>query len=202
MEGTLPSVSGQEIISETTEKSFRALVLLSATAIITKAYAVPLDEMVLLGARLPAAIFDVTLLATVGGLLYVYIIKWLGDLAAFRLWYKESSIWSNFGTKMKLDKTFIDGGVKLLIDLYEQEKGGKVSFEELEPNTQKEFQDFKANAALYAARLDAAGRKFSSLSCFGHFYVWVQYFVFPVGLAIFASYLLIKYGSFVPPARF
>lgn len=197
----MPKVSGQEIISESTEKSFRALVLVSATAALTKAYDVPLDEMTLLGAKLPQAIFDVVLLAAVCCLLYVYVIKWLGDLAAFRLWYSESSIWSTFGTNMKLDRTFINGGVELLVDLYEQENGGKVSLSEGSPETKKKYDDFKVNAELYGARLDAAGRKFALLSAFGHFYVWVQNFILPVGLAIFSIYLLLKYGSFLPPAR-
>lgn len=113
----MPRVSGQEIISESTEKTFRALILVSAAAILTKAYDVPLDEMVLLGATLPQSLFDVGLLLATTGLLYTYVVKWLGDLAAFRLWYSESSIWSMFGTNMKLDKTFIDGGVALLREL-------------------------------------------------------------------------------------
>src|SRR5688572_7734933 len=120
----MPSVSGREIISDTTEKSFRALVLISATTILTKVYAVPLDEMTLLGAKLPQSLFDAALLATVCGLLYAYLVKWTGDLAAFRLWFSESSIWSEFGTNMKIDKKFIAGGVALLASLYEQEKLG------------------------------------------------------------------------------
>ena len=60
----------------------------------------------------------------------------------------------------------------------------------------------KANVELYASRLGNTGTKFRCLSLFGHFYVWVQYFVFPLILSLLALYLLIKYGQFSPPTRF
>jgi hypothetical protein len=197
----MPKVSGQEIISVSTEKSFRALVLVAAATILTKAYAVPLDEMSLLGAKLPQSLFDVALLVAVLGLLYVYVVKWLGDLAAFRLWYSESSIWSQFGTNMKLDKNFISGGIQLLLDLHEQQRAGMPPVEKLPEEMKRRFEEFKTNVELYAVRLDAAGQKFATLSAFGHFYVWVQHFIFPVGLALFAVGLLLRYGSFLPPAH-
>ncbi|WP_156332710.1 MULTISPECIES: hypothetical protein [unclassified Chelatococcus] len=197
----MPGVSGREIISDTTEKSFRALVLISATTILTKAYAVPLDEMTLFGAKLPQALFDAALLAAVCGLLYVYVVKWAGDLAAFRLWFSDSSLWSEFGTHQKIDKSFIAGGVKLLLALHEQEKIGNLKLSNLPPDIKKEYDDFKLNVELYAVRLGAAGRKFSILTCFGRFYIWVQHFIFPVGLAGYAICLLIRFGDFSAPAR-
>ena len=197
----MPSVSGREIISDTTEKSFRALVLISATTILTKVYVVPLDEMTLLGAKLPQSLFDAALLATVCGLLYAYLVKWTGDLAAFRLWFSESSIWSEFGTNMKIDKKFIAGGVALLASLYEQEKLGKIDLNNLPLSAKEEYDNFKTNVELYAARLGAAGIKFSALTWFGRYYIWVQHFLFPVGLAGYAVILLIRFGDFSAPIR-
>lgn len=197
----MPRVSGQEIISESTEKTFRALILVSAAAILTKAYDVPLDEMVLLGATLPQSLFDVGLLLATTGLLYTYVVKWLGDLAAFRLWYSESSIWSMFGTNMKLDKTFIDGGVALLRDLHDQKRAGMAPLAQLPVDTAKKLEEFETNVELYGARLAAAGTKFALLSAFGHFYVWVQHFAFPVGMAVFAIYMLLRYGALTSPAQ-
>lgn len=197
----MPKISGREIISESTEKSFRALVLLSASAILTKAYSVPLDELNLLGANLPQSLIDVSLLVAVFFLLYTYVLKWIGDLSAFRLWYQESSIWTSYGTDMKLDKTFIDGGIQLLRDLHSERETGQTSYENLSTDAKKRFDEFEENVKLYAVRLDAAGKKFSMLSIFGHFFVWVQHFIFPVGLALLAIYLILKYGTFMPPIQ-
>jgi hypothetical protein len=93
--------------------------------------------MKLLSVDIPAAVFDVSLLTLTIYFLYVYAVKWLGDLTAFRSWYRETSIWSNFGTNMKLDKTFINGGVDLLKALSELEKKGGFpeTFDKLDAET-------------------------------------------------------------------
>lgn len=197
----MPKVSGQDIISSTTERSFRTLILVSSAAALTKAYDVPLDQLSILGAELPRSLLDVTLLVAVTSLLYAYIVKWFGDMVAFRLWYRDSSIWSEFGTNMKLDKNFINGGVRLLHDLHFQKSAGTVTHDQLPMETIERLQEFENNVELYASRLEAAGTKFATLSFFGHFYVWVQHFVFPVGIAGFAIYLLLKFGTFLPPVH-
>lgn len=54
--------------------------------------------------ELPTALFDSVLSVLVVYHMYSLTINWLGDLAAFRLWYTESSIWSDFGGDMRLAK--------------------------------------------------------------------------------------------------
>ncbi len=200
----MPKVSGKDLISDATEKSLNKLLLFAAAAILAKTYQIPLGNMKLLSVEIPAAVFDVTLLVLTLYFFYSYIIKWVGDLMAFRLWYREASIWSNFGTNMKLDKHFISGGVDLLKTLSELEKKSEFpeTFDKLDAGTRKKYDDFKTNVELYGVRLESAGTKFSSLSAFGHFYVWIQCFAFPVILAVFAIYLLIRYGQFLPPIRY
>src|SRR6266480_1935388 len=121
----MPKVSGKDLISDTTEKTVRRLVVISAIVALVKLYKVPLNDLKVLGVELPAALFDVVSLALVLYFLYSFLISWLGDIAAFRLWYRESSIWSEFGTNMKLDKTFLHGGLQLLDRLYHLEKNQK-----------------------------------------------------------------------------
>jgi len=200
----MPKISGKDIISETTEKIIRRSVVISSITVLVKVYNVPLNNLKLLDMELPAALFDVVLLVLVAYFTYSLIINWVGDLLAFRLWYRESSIWSEFGTQMKLDKNFIRGGIPLLLRLYHLEKNKKwpIDFSKLDEETRKDYQDFKTNVELYYVRLEHAGTRFSVLSSFGHYYVWIQSFLFPLGLSLVAVYLLIKYGTFTPPPRF
>jgi len=200
----MPKVSGKDIISETTEKIIRRLVVISLITILVKAYSVPLGELKVLGVGLPASLFDVVSLALIGYFSYALIISWIGDLLAFRLWYRESSIWSEFETRIKLDKTFIRGGVDLLLKVYHLEKNKEwpSDFSTMDENIRKEYQDFKTNVELYCVRLENAGTKFKALSWFGHYYVWIQSFFIPVALSVIAAYFLFKYGSIFPPSRF
>lgn len=62
---------------------------------------------------------------------------------------------------------------------------------QLPGETAKKLEEFETNVELYGERLAAAGTKFALLSAFGHFYVWVQHFAFPVGMAAFAIYMLL-----------
>jgi hypothetical protein len=200
----MPKISGKDLISEATEKIVRRLVVISAVAILVKAYQVPLQDLKVLGVDLPSGLFDVVALSLIVYFTYALIISWVGDLAAFRLWYRESSIWSEFGTNMKLDKTFIRGGIDLLLKVHALEKGQQwpSDFSTADEKTKSEFLDFKTNVELYALRLEHAGTKFSLISAFGHYYVWVQSFLIPICCAGAAIYLLLKYGELKPPARF
>lgn len=199
----MPRISGKTLISETTEKVLsRTLVVASAT-ILTKFYDVPLNDLKALGMELPAALFDSVLLVLVIYYIYSLTINWVGDLAAFRLWYTESSIWSEFGSNMTLDKEFIRGAVPLMLKLHEleQNRAWPTTFESLSDEDRRNFADFKANVELYTLRLEYAGRRFSLLSKFGHYYVWFQSYIFPMMLCVGALCLLFKYGTFAPPAR-
>lgn len=198
----MPKVSGKDIVSDSTEKSLNRMMAFSAIAILAKAYGVPLDDMSLLGMKIPGAVFDVSLLVAILYFYYSFVVKWVGDLMAFRLWYSESSLWSEFGTQMKLDKSFIRGGIDLLVGLHQAEQNkGKSEVGNLGDDARKQFEDFKTNVELYAMRLESAGKRFSALSWYGHFYVWFQSFLFPTLFAMLAIYLLVKYGTFSPPSR-
>ncbi len=200
----MPKINGKDIISATTEKIIRRSVVISSITVLVKVYNVPLNDLRIIGMELPLALFDVVLMVLVGYFVYSLIINWIGDLLAFRLWYRESSIWSQFGTQMKIDKDFCRGGVPLLLKLYhlEKDKEWPTEFSKLDEKAREDYKDFKTNVQLYCTRLEHAGTRFSALSYFGHYYVWVQSFLFPLGLSLFAIYLLVKYGSFNPPPRF
>jgi hypothetical protein len=200
----MPKISGREVLSEATEKSQARLLLIASVAIVSKAYQLPVEEMKLLDMEFPAAIFDVSMLLLVAWCSYSYLVKWVGDLIGFRLWYSESSIWSQFGTDMKLDKIFISGGIEALKAFHELQRAGLSQdvLKNLADDKKRLYEDFKTNVELYAVRLDHAGKKFKAVSVFGHFYVWIQGFVLPIGVATVAIYLLVKYGTFAAPLQF
>jgi len=199
----MPSISGKALISETTEKVLARSLVVSSAAILTKMYDVPFQDLKALGMELPASLVDTVLLVLVVYYMYSLTVNWVGDLAAFRLWFRESSIWSQFGSNMKLDKEFIQGVTPLLVRLHEMEKQGSwpVEYAKLSDQVKKDFADFKTNAELYTLRLEYAGTRFSALSWFGRYYVWFQSYAFPMLLSVFAIYLLVRYGSFAPPPR-
>ena len=200
---SMPKISGREVISETTEKTQGRLLLFAAVAIVAKAYQVPVQDLKFAGMEFPAAIFDVSISAGIVWLYYSYIVKWVGDLIGFRTWYSESSIWSEFRTDMKLDKTFINGGVDTLKAFAELDREGLTdeAFRKLPEDKRKLYDDFKQNAELYGIRLDYAGKKFATVSAFGHFYIWVQGFIIPTGMTVIAVYLLFKYGVLHGPSK-
>jgi hypothetical protein len=155
----MPKASGTDLISSATEKYAGRLFLFSSAAILAKAYDVPLSDLELLKVKIPAGLFDTALIVVIAYFAYSLLINWAGDLIAFRTWYSESSIWSQFGTNMKLDKKFISGGLPLLIRLHELDVAGRfpASAENVDDVSRQELNDFKTNAELYAARLEAAG---------------------------------------------
>lgn len=199
----MPKISGRDVLSETTEKAQVRLFVVAAVAIVSKAYRLPVEDIRLLGMEFPAAIFDVSMLILVLWTSYSYLVKWSGDLIGFRLWYSESSIWSEFGTNVKLDKSFISEGIGALKAFNELEVSrlGEEGLRNLPDEKKRLYEDFKLNADLWAMRLDYAGKKFKAVSAFGHFYVWVQGFVLPVAASIVAVYLLLKYGTFAAPTH-
>jgi hypothetical protein len=199
----MPKLNGKDIISESTEKVIRRAIIIAAAAIFTKLYEVPLGDLKVLGMELPPALFDTALLVLVVYASYSLVLNWLGDLLAFRLWFRENSIFSMIGTNMPMDKTFIEGAIPLLHKLHALENAGSwpTDYSQLDDKMRTEFADFKLNVELYCARLEAAGTRFHLLSVFGHYYVWVQSFLFPMALGAGALYLLFTYGTFTPPAK-
>lgn len=197
----MPTVNGKDLISDITEKAGRRLIVLSSLVTLVKLYRVNLEDLSILGLSLPSELFDVVSFSLVLYMIYVLIINWVGDLAAYRLWFSASDIWSQFNTNMKLDGGFISGGTRLLLKLFALEKNGNwpESFNELPEHLRNEYQDFKTNSELYIVRLDAAGNRFRGLSRFSSFYIWFQAFLLPLGFAAVAIYLLLSCGSFLPP---
>jgi len=199
----MPRISGKVLISETTEKVLSRTLIVASIASLTKLYDVPLNDLKALGVELPAALVDSVLLVLVLYYMYSLTVNWLGDLAAFRLWYTESSVWSEFGSNIKLDKTFIRGALPLMLRLHELEKNGEfpVAKAGVSEEDSQAFNDFKTNVELYIQRLEHAGTRFSTLTWFGRYYVWVQSYVFPICWCVIAAYLLLRYGTFTPPIR-
>ena len=197
----MPKLSGKDVISESTEKAILRAMVLAGTGILNKLYGVPFNDLKVLGMNLPPALVDATLLILILYSTYSHVLKWIGDLAVFRLWYQESSIWSEFGTKMKLDKNFLRGAVPLLERLYILETNGNwpVNGTDIDEETKNALQDFKTNAELYCLRLEYAGNRFKMLSLIGHYYVWVHSLFFPVLLSVVAIFLLIRHGTYVLP---
>lgn len=199
----MPRVSGKALISETTEKVLGRTLVVASIAVLTKLYDVPLNDLKALGVELPVALVDSVLLVLVLYYMYSLTVNWLSDLAAFRLWYSESSIWSECGSNMKLDKSFIRGALPLMLRLHELDNNGEFPSAKAEVSEQdrQALNDFKTNAELYALRLEHAGTRFSLLTWFGRYYVWIQSYAFPIFWCAFAVYLLLRYGTFAPPVR-
>lgn len=195
----MPKLSGNDLISGLTEKYGRRLMAISFLSVLVKAYGVNLEKLSVLGLSLPAELFDVVALSLIAYFIYALLVNWLGDLAAFRLWFESNDITSEMGTVMKTDKKYINGGVQLIKKLYALEKGQDwpSSFDDLDSGLKEDFSDFKTNVELYSARLEGAGKKFSALSIYGHIYVWFQSLGLPFGLAIIALYFII-FGEPVP----
>ncbi|MBY5980745.1 hypothetical protein [Ferrimonas balearica] len=193
----MPKLSGNDLISDLTEKYGRRLIAISFLSILVKAYDVDLEKLSVFGLNLPTELFDVVALSLIAYFIYALIVNWLGDLAAFRLWFESNDITSNFGTKMKTDKSFVDGGAKLIKKLYALENGQNwpENFDDLDDEIKRDFQDFRINIDLYSKRLESAGNKFSALSIYGHVYVWFQSFALPIALSLIALHFIFCSGS-------
>ncbi|MDR6935474.1 hypothetical protein [Luteibacter sp. 3190] len=200
----MPRVSGKELISPTTEKVIARTVAISATSIVVKLYDVPLNDLKVLGMELPASLFDSVLFVLVIYHAYSLTVNWVGDLAAFRLWFSEASIWSRFGSNVDLDGIFLGGGIRLLLRLraLEKDQAWPTDYASMTDEDRRDFKDFEKNVELYITRLEHAGQRFSALSWFARYYVWLQSYIFPIVLCGVAIYLLLRYGTFAPPLRF
>jgi hypothetical protein len=197
----MPTIQGRNLISEVTDKNVRRVIVLSDAVIFIKLYHVKLGSLSIFGVSLPPELFDVVFLTLILFSVYSLIINWLTDVGAFRLWYNESEIWSQFQTRMPINKTFYAGGKRLLASLFELEKKGQwpTDYNNLTQQQKDDYSEFKTNVELYITRLEYAGIKFRTITYFGHFYIWFQSFILPIGIAIFAVFLLFHDGNFLPP---
>ncbi|MCX2696412.1 hypothetical protein [Ochrobactrum chromiisoli] len=197
----MPKISGRDVLTDTTEKSQVKLFLVTSITILAKAYELPINDFKLLGMDFPSAIVDVSLLALTLWYTYSYLIKWLGDLISFRLWYSQSAITTNFGTELKINSDFIWGGIKALKE-FNNFYMKSSDFQSLDEDNKRLHRDFVTNVELYSVRLEHAGKKFTAISLFGFFYVWIQGFIIPVIMSVAAIYMMVKYGAFTPPYRY
>ncbi|WBA16385.1 hypothetical protein [Salinivibrio proteolyticus] len=197
----MPKISGDDIISDLTEKSGRRLLVVSFMTILVKLYDIDLGELNLFGINVPADLFDLLAVILMVYFFYTLLVNWLGDLAGFKLWFSNNNIHSNFGTNMELDKNFLNGGRELLRRLHELEFNGQFpnAYDEVDEETKKKYIDFKTNVELYCVRLEGAGQRFSALSKYGHFYIWFQSFLLPIIVSVVALYLVCSEGSFQLP---
>jgi hypothetical protein len=196
----MPKLSGDNIISDLTEKYGRRLIAISAITTLVKVYDVNLEKLSILGLSLPPELFNSVALALLIYLIYALIVNWFGDLAAFRLWFDSNNIRSQLGTAMITDKVFISGGAALILKLYALEKGDEwpASYDEMEPEAREEFNQFKRSVELYIVRLEGVGKKFSMLSFYSRIYIWFQSFILPILMSLLALYFLLGLGSIVP----
>ena len=196
----MPKVSGNDLISEITEKCGRRLIVISSLTLLVKLYEVPLQDLKIFGVELPVQVFDVVASSLIIYFVYTLTVNWLGDLAAFKLWFTESSIWSQFNTNMKLDGQFLSGGFDLLRRMAELEKLEEPprSSKSLSEEDKKKYDAFRNNIELYIVRLEAAGNNFSKLSWFARFYIFFQSYALPLMFALAAAVVLVRAGSILP----
>jgi hypothetical protein len=188
----MPKLSGNNIISNLTEKYGRRLIAISAITTLVKVYDVNLEKLSIIGLSLPAELFNTVALALVLYFSYALVVNWLGDLAAYKLWFDSNDIRSELGTSMEANKGFISDGVSLILKLYALEKGDNwpAKYEEIEPEAKEEFNQFKLNTERYIVRLEGAGKKFAMLAFYSHIYIWFQSFILPILMSLLALYHL------------
>jgi hypothetical protein len=196
----MPKVSGKDLISEITEKCGRRLIVISSLTLLVKLYEIPLQDLKILGVDLPIQVFDVVAWSMIIYFSYTLTINWLGDLAAFKLWFTENSIWSQFNTNLKLDGQYLSGGFDLLLRMAELEKSEEPpnSSRSLSVEDKKKYDAFRQNIELYIIRLEAAGNNFRILSWFARFYIFFQSYALPLMLALSSAVVLIRTGSILP----
>ncbi|WP_114750497.1 hypothetical protein [Pleomorphovibrio marinus] len=195
----MAKIQGSDIISEATDKSSRRLYVLGAIIFLIKIYNVDLDDLSVLGVPLPAALFDLIAFVLIIWSMYQLIVNWLVDIIAFKNWYQSRNIWSQFQTNMEIDKSFYSGGTRLLLELHDlkQKKQFPSKEEEIPKQVHEDYQNFKINAELFVARLEAAGNSFKKVSKWGQYYVWVHAFIIPIIVATAALVVLICKGNFM-----
>lgn len=186
----MPKVNGIDLISETTERIIRRTLVISAIVLLINRYSVDLGDLKVFGLELPGELFDVIALVLLLWHLYSFAVNWVGDLAAFRLWFSKNDIRTQFDGTRDLDAKWLSGGLSLWKRLYRMKDEVEIpeSCAEMErtPELIEEMRAIEKNVELWTRRLDAAGTRFRTLTKYGWFYVVGQSFLLPVGLALWA----------------
>lgn len=197
----MPKLTDKNIISESTTKKMRTILILCSLTILFKVYKVPFNDLKVFGINIPSNLVDVSLFITISYSFYSYIVSWVGDLLAYKLWFQNNSILSMFSTEMKLDKSFLDGGIKLLNQLIELDRRDKLPQSKvgIDSDIVKEYELFKLNIELYNERLITTIGNFNKLNLYIKYYIFIEHFLFPAILVVFSLILLFKYGAFIFP---
>ena len=84
-----------------------------------------------------------------------FAFNWIGDVTAYTKWYTDREIWSQFNTRMPLDRTFYSGGVHLIKRLYEVENDldSTERLADLPEDVRERYEEFKGNIELFTLRL-------------------------------------------------
>lgn len=191
-------IQGQDILTFETRRVGQRLISISAIVILVFGYNVNLEDLSLLGLKLPAHFFDVTALLILVFSSLTYVFSWWTDVMIFRKWYQKSSILSQFQTTMEMDGTFYSGGVELLLELY-RKKEGLVSEGGDSDKEKTAFNEFKMNVELWCVKLEAHQRDFSVVSFFAKLYIFVLWGLLPVLFFMSATLLLIFQGNLSLP---
>ena len=194
----MAKIQGTDVISQATDKSSRRLYVLGAVIFLIKIYNVDLDDLSIIGVKLPAALFDLVSLVLLIWGIYQLLINWLVDIISFQKWYQSRNLWSEFQTNMTIDKSFYSGGKRLLLELHDLKNKGQFPSkeEELSKQVQEDYQDFKTNVEKFILRLEAAGNNFQSVTNWGRYYIWGHAFIIPLVVSIVALITLLVKGSF------
>jgi len=191
-------LQGNEILSLETRRAGQRLIAISAAVLSVKAFRLNLDDLSVLSVSLPASLFDVVAFAILLFGAITFVFNWVGDLTAFKKWYQEREIWSQFQTNMTLDGTFYSSGLKLLMRLHEldSEVQNVASIDELPADVRKDFTDLKTNLELWTVRLEEHQRDFTTVSRMGKFYIFVLWGAIPAIFTFTAIVTLICTGDF------
>lgn len=194
----MAKIQGTDVISQATDKSSRRLYVLGAVIFLIKFYKVDLDDLSIIGVKLPAELFDLVSLVLLIWGIYQLLINWLVDIVSFQKWYQSRNLWSEIQTNMTIDKNFYNGGKRLLMELHDLKRKGQFpsNDKEISKQVQDDYEDFKANVELYISRLEAAGNNFQSVTNWGKYYVWGHAFIIPLLISIVALITLMLNGNF------
>lgn len=198
----MANIQGIEVLSNATRRDGKRLMIASFIALLVKLYRVDLGNLSIFDLSFPSELFDTILIIIIIFGIYTYTVNWLFDVESFRNWYTQRAIWSQFQTNMEIDHSFYSEGVALLekLDELERKKKWPDSYDDLDDKIKKEHESLKQNIELFILKLQEHNKNFCYVSRWGRFYVFVQWGIIPMFIAIAAIVALLIRGSFIPPA--
>lgn len=160
--------------------------------LVVKGFSLDLENLELLNVKLPAELFDVVALAMLAYGAIIYYFNWASDLTAFKKWYREHEIWSQFNTNMKKDRGWYSGGLDLLKSLHEIKEKERANLldSDVTEEVSEGYEQFVTNAELWIARLEDHQKGFDSISRLGRVYIFGFWGAFPAILT-FAAFVVL-----------